>query len=142
MPCYRVQGKQPGQGPFDVNQCWATIRVATDAPGPNGGTLYYFTRHNIGDPEIKSGDCEIANFTQIDYSFCPGCIPPPPSQQYDCINGNCISKATYNTPGVFPSLAACQSGCNQAPCQGECISAQELIALQQAANLLQSKICE
>jgi hypothetical protein len=66
-----------------------------------------------------------------------------PIQQYDCINGGCIPKATYNTLGKYASLAACQSGCaKDSNCTGECVSAAELAALQQAANNLQSKFCK
>jgi hypothetical protein len=60
----------------------------------------------------------------------------------DCLNGGCIPKTTYNTPGVYASLAACQSGCaKNSNCTGECISTGELAALQQAANNLQTKFC-
>ena len=66
----------------------------------------------------------------------------PPDQPFDCVNGGCIPKSIYNTPGLFPNLAACQSGCaKNSNCTGECVSAEELAALQQAANQLQSKIC-
>jgi hypothetical protein len=66
-----------------------------------------------------------------------------PDQKYDCLNGGCIPKTTYNTPGAFPSLATCQSGCaKNSNCTGECVSPEELAALQQAANTLQSKFCK
>lgn len=66
-----------------------------------------------------------------------------PAQQYDCINGGCIPKATHNTPGKYASLAACQSGCaKDSDCTGECVSVAELAALQQAANNLQTKFCK
>ncbi len=68
--------------------------------------------------------------------------PPPPDLKYDCLNGGCIPKTTYNTPGVFPSLAACQSGCaKNSNCTGECVSADELAALQQAAGTVRSRLC-
>jgi hypothetical protein len=62
--------------------------------------------------------------------------------RHDCVNGDCVTKTTYNTPGVFETLAACQSGCGQnSNCTGECVSAEELAALQQAANNLRSRLC-
>ena len=143
--CYQVQGQQPGLVPFNVNQCWASIRVETRAPGPLGGRLYYITTAIDGGPEIVSGDCLIATYSLIDCSSCSGCCPPPlsPDQAFDCLNGGCVPKTTYNTPGVFPTLAACQSGCaTNSDCTGECVSAEELAALQQAANNLQSKFCK
>jgi hypothetical protein len=84
-----------------------------------------------------------------DYAYHPagvtvtpvGCGPDP-SSAYDCINGGCVPKATYNTPGKYANLAACESGCaKDSKCTGECVSSAELAALQQAANNLQSKIC-
>jgi hypothetical protein len=65
------------------------------------------------------------------------------SQPYDCINGGCLPKTTYNTPGAFASLAACQSGCaKNSNCSGECISKEDLAALQQAANNLRNRYCK
>jgi hypothetical protein len=60
----------------------------------------------------------------------------------DCVNGGCVPKTTYNTPGVFASLAACQSGCAQnSTCTGECVDPAEIAGLRQALNNLQSKFC-
>jgi hypothetical protein len=62
---------------------------------------------------------------------------------YDCLNGGCIPQNMYNTPGVFTSLAACQSGCaKNSNCMGECVDPAEIAALQQAVGNLQSKICK
>jgi hypothetical protein len=66
-----------------------------------------------------------------------------PSVRCDCVNGGCVPKTTYNTPGVFPTLAACQSGCaKNSNCTGECVDPAEIAALKQAVNTLQSKICK
>lgn len=37
--------------------------------------------------------------------------PPLNSQKYDCINGTCIIKTQYNTPGLYNSLSDCQAVC-------------------------------
>ncbi|MEH1959859.1 MAG: hypothetical protein V7L05_08225 [Nostoc sp.] len=37
--------------------------------------------------------------------------PPPTTPKYDCINGQCISKNTYSTPGIYATLADCQAVC-------------------------------
>jgi hypothetical protein len=61
---------------------------------------------------------------------------------YDCVNGGCVPKTTYNTPGVFENLTACQSGCAQnSTCTGECVDPAEIAGLRQALNNLQSKFC-
>ena len=72
------------------------------------------------------------------------CVQDPTSgdQPYDCVNGGCVPKTTYSTPGLFVSLAACQAGCaKNSTCTGECVSAEELAALQQAAGTVRSRLC-
>jgi len=68
--------------------------------------------------------------------------PIPPNQPFDCLNGGCIPKATYNTPGVFPSLAACQLGCaKNSNCAGECVSPAQMADLQSATANLIARYC-
>lgn len=43
---------------------------------------------------------------------CDGCLPS--NNAYDCINGSCIPKTQYNTPGKYNSLADCQAVCGVA----------------------------
>jgi hypothetical protein len=65
-----------------------------------------------------------------------------PNQTHDCVNGGCIPSTTYNTPGKYANLADCQSGCaKDSTCNGECVSAADLANLQQAAGLVQSRLC-
>lgn len=61
--------------------------------------------------------------------------------RHDCLNGGCVPSTTYNTPGLYPNLAGCQSQCGGGNCNGECVSLAELAALQQAANRAQSNCC-
>jgi hypothetical protein len=69
--------------------------------------------------------------------------PPPQGTSYDCVNGGCVPKTTYKTPGKYATLAACQSGCaKDSNCTGECVSIAEIAALQQAANNLQARLCQ
>ena len=66
------------------------------------------------------------------------------TQKYDCLNGGCVTKETYSTPGLYASLEACQSICGvppTPPCDGECVSNAQIAALQQAANIITSKLC-
>jgi hypothetical protein len=72
-------------------------------------------------------------------------IVPPVSAAApcDCVNGGCVPKTLYGTPGVFANLAACQGGCaKNSNCMGECVDPAEIAALKQAVNTLQSKICK
>jgi hypothetical protein len=73
----------------------------------------------------------------------PGSDPLDANQLHDCLNGQCIPAKSYKTPGVFANLAACQSGCaKNSNCKGECVSAAEIAALQQAANNVRPKLCK
>jgi hypothetical protein len=65
------------------------------------------------------------------------------NQPHDCVNGGCVPKTTYGTPGKYASLAACQSACaKDSNCTGECVSSEEISALQQAANKAQANCCK
>jgi hypothetical protein len=76
--------------------------------------------------------------------FSGDCAPTSIADQpCDCLNGGCVPKTTYNTPGIYVNLAACQSGCaKNSNCTGECVDPAEIAALKQAVNTLQSKICK
>jgi hypothetical protein len=84
----------------------------------------------------------LANVTSM--SNCPGCIPGiDPNAPCDCVNGGCVPKATYGTPGKYPSLADCEAGCaKDSNCNGECVSTDEIAALQQATSNLRSRLCK
>ncbi|MEH2211063.1 hypothetical protein [Nostoc sp.] len=38
---------------------------------------------------------------------------------YDCLNGKCVLKTQYNTPGIYNSLADCQAVCASGGACGE-----------------------
>jgi hypothetical protein len=96
-----------------------------------------FTRYSANPP----WQYDIAGWYQYPEFYTKGACELNPT--YDCINGGCVQKGTYNTPGVFDSLAACQSGCaKNSNCTGECVPADEIANLQQALNNLQSKFCK
>jgi hypothetical protein len=62
--------------------------------------------------------------------------------RYDCLNGNCKNKLDYNTPGIYNNLTDCQAACGSGtPCNGECIPAAEITALNQAITDLQGRYC-
>lgn len=75
--------------------------------------------------------------------YLKNCTNLIPNQPYDCINGGCVPKTTYMTPGKYENLAACQSGCaKDSPCTGECVSPEQIAALQQAASNVRSRLCK
>ncbi len=65
---------------------------------------------------------------------------PPPALEYDCVNGACISKTRYNTPGLYKSLPECQTACG-AGCSGKCISSDDWAQIQGLSNQLKSRNC-
>jgi len=75
--------------------------------------------------------------------YTKNCGSLDPTVAHDCINGGCIPSTTYNTPGIFANLAACQSGCaKNSNCVGECVSAAQIAALQAATSNLISRYCK
>jgi hypothetical protein len=108
--------------------------------GSCGGGYFYSVSngYDASNASEKSGSVTI-----VACSNCAGCCTdPPPTGKCDCVNGGCVPQATYNTPGKYANLAACESGCSKdSPCDGECVSAAEIAALQQAANALQARLC-
>lgn len=113
--------------------------------GSCGGGYFYSV--DIGYT-IANASVIWGTVAQVDCSKCPDCSgcagdSANINQRFDCLNGGCIPQATHKTPGFYANLAACQSGCaKNSNCAGECVSAAELAALQQAANQLKSKICK
>lgn len=66
---------------------------------------------------------------------CTGC-----EAEYDCVNGACIKKTVYNTPGFYKSLAECETACGTG-CSGKCLSNQEWSQITDLANKLKQKNC-
>lgn len=65
------------------------------------------------------------------------------AQKYDCLNGGCIPVDTYNTPGKYSSVAACLAACaKDSNCLGECVTFEDIAALEQAASNLQARYCK
>ncbi|MEH2077023.1 MAG: hypothetical protein V7K57_21925 [Nostoc sp.] len=76
----------------------------------------------------------------------PGCqiVTTPPvgaKKDYDCINGACIEKSKYNTPGLYQSLDDCQTVCGGTSCGGQCISNPDWAQIESLASQIRSKEC-
>jgi hypothetical protein len=100
-----------------------------------GHTWTSLAKDGIKHPNANFFSFKTATFT---YSGCDDAR----LGKCDCLNGGCVPASTYGTPGKYATLSACQSGCaKDSTCSGECVSAAEIAALQQAANNLQSRIC-
>lgn len=84
--------------------------AAQYCPNPRGG---------------RSGNCDLCLFAPVNY---------------DCINGACLPKTTYNTPGLYASLSDCEVACGTG-CSGVCLSNAEWAQIQGLANQLKNKSC-
>ncbi|MEH2070286.1 MAG: hypothetical protein V7K47_19370 [Nostoc sp.] len=71
-------------------------------------------------------------------SFSNTCAPPIIA--YDCINGACIKKSVYNTPGLYTSLSECETACGTG-CSGKCIPNSEWAQIEGLANQLKLRNC-
>jgi hypothetical protein len=119
--------------PWDSTQPFPPITIGQYFP--NGGRP--FNHYNDGLGGIFGG----RGWNSAPIYYLKGCAVDP-AQKFDCLNGGCIPAKTYNTPGKYASLAACEGGCaKDSPCDGECVSAAEIAALQQAAEAIRSRLC-
>lgn len=79
--------------------------------------------------------------------YLKNCVEEP----YDCLNGICVKKDVYNTPGIFASLADCQAICtsngclppdpNYCPPGKVCIKDVEWSQIEQLTNQNRAKHC-
>ncbi|MBO1055964.1 MAG: hypothetical protein HEQ27_05310 [Dolichospermum sp. JUN01] len=64
----------------------------------NGGSWIYWST------EVDGRAIE-----QLPNSECPDCVPS--TNNYDCLNGVCVSSSTYQTNGIHSTLEECQQNC-------------------------------
>ncbi|MFM6268579.1 MAG: hypothetical protein ACKPFA_19080 [Dolichospermum sp.] len=67
-------------------------------------------------------------------------ITPLESPGYDCINGACLSKSQYGTPGIYGSISVCEQKCGPG-CGGVCISNADWTAISSLASQVKNKVC-
>lgn len=102
----------------------------------NGVTSIYFA----GSRPNTSGAISQSVFNGLLWLGQPTVVCTVPQTQYDCINGACIAKATYNTPGIYQSLSECETSCGTG-CSGKCISNSEWAQIEGLANQLKNQNC-
>ncbi|MBN3926114.1 hypothetical protein [Nostoc sp. NMS4] len=66
--------------------------------------------------------------------------PPTPTDKYDCINGACIKKTVYSTPGIYQSLSECETACGTG-CSGKCVSNADWAQIEGLSNQLKNRNC-
>lgn len=134
--------------PYSVNSNPGTVIPFTYKPsgcyrapysyrfGNNGDSLYLV--HATG--ELLLGNQWIGetlrSFTVRQISLCAG-----QTLTYDCINGACFQSSQFNTPGIYTSLAQCESQCGGSTCKGKCISNSDWAQIEGLANQLKNQNC-
>lgn len=67
-------------------------------------------------------------------------ITPLGSPRYDCINGSCLEKSKFGTPGIYESQADCEQNCGRG-CGGVCISNADWGKIGNLAAMIKNKDC-
>lgn len=146
--CIGVQGQKYGDsGAVTHGICSAGLTII-----PRGG--YTPSWDLVQDAEGRSsGDVQGWSYASASFvlpngapglcGFCPGCCSDEGTRpdSYDSVSGECVKADTHGTPGRYATLAECQAA-NKDKCDGECVSAEDLAALQQAADRVKSKFCK
>ncbi|MFM6269739.1 MAG: hypothetical protein ACKPFA_25050, partial [Dolichospermum sp.] len=124
MPCWRFWAAANGQISFQHYACGNSASYQSSG-GPNNaawlvvdGVIQNNTNYQYWSSGIYSRGIEqVPNVTSTVGNVsgsCNGCEappPPPPSPRYDCINGSCLNKTQYGTPGIYESISACEQNC-------------------------------
>lgn len=75
------------------------------------------------------GNCPSQRSTANNTDWYPGAVTITEivePDKYDCVNGQCVKKTVYNTPGIFSKLEDCESVCgNSEKCDGTCIKTED-----------------
>lgn len=153
MPCWRFWGATNGQISFQHYACGNSASYQSSG-GPNNaawlvvdgvvqnGTNYQYWSSGIysrGLEQVPNVTSTVGNVS----GSCNGCEappPPPPSPRYDCINGSCLNKTQYGTPGIYESISACEQNCGPG-CGGVCISNADWTAISSLASQVKNKVC-
>lgn len=89
---------------------------------------------------VNGGGSSIPTATYSSVSGNCSACPVTEPEKYDCINGACTPKTTYNTPGLYPSLSDCQVACGIG-CSGKCISNSDWATIEGLSNQLKNRNC-
>lgn len=81
-----------------------------------------------------------ASLSNVSFSFVKSDPNCGVIQEYDCINGACLPKTQYNTPGIYASLAECEQACGTG-CSGKCISNSDWATIEGLSNQLKQRNC-
>lgn len=126
------------------------INIYNCSPLSAGGTVVYQGRATLIPVTIVGYGCPglrlyLDGVDQgFDYTYYPDAYivstTCDPQEKYDCINGACTPSTTYDTPGIYSSLAECEVACGTG-CSGKCLSNAEWAQIEGLASQLKNKNC-
>lgn len=151
MPCWRFWAGSSSSPAFEHFACGNSAyyqsipghpqngaNLVVDGVVQNGSGYVYW-----GPPHADRGieSVQNSNIRRGESSgSCSACESLP---GYDCINGQCVVQTTYGTPGMYASLAQCQSSCGQSggcPSGEVCVSQACLDALKEKLLSIQNQL--
>ncbi|MHC5826774.1 MAG: hypothetical protein ACYT04_65630, partial [Nostoc sp.] len=88
-----------------------------------------------------AGQIPAAQFANTSGS-CSNCqsVVIPVEVAYDCVNGACIDKNTYKTPGLYESISDCEIACGIG-CSGKCLSNADWAQIESLSSQIMNKNC-
>jgi len=117
---------------YGSTPCGQTYTVSV-----TGNVQLIYVQVTSGNPTSLTVDLNtFINFQWLSVSFMSGAT----NQSYDCINGACIKKNIYSTPGLYGSLEDCQKACGTG-CSGKCVGNSEWAQIEEYSGELKSKNC-
>lgn len=145
MPCFRFwAATNDGNRTLQLSFCGQSASYAP-IPGDSMNSAYFVidgvVRRDLiywGPPHALRGIELNTNPQGNDCLECRNENPPPP--RYDCINGSCLEKSQYGTPGIYESLAVCEQNCGLG-CGGMCVSNADWVKIGNLAAMIKNKDC-
>lgn len=153
MPCWRFWAASNGQISFQHYACGNSAsyqatgginnaaNLIVDGVIQNGPSYQYwsggiYSRGIEQVPDVTSTEGNVSGSC----NGCKGPPPPPPSARYDCVNGSCLEKGRYSTPGIYESLSECEQNCGPG-CGGVCVSNTDWAKISSLVAMLKNKDC-
>ncbi|MFM6672199.1 MAG: hypothetical protein ACKPJO_19040 [Dolichospermum sp.] len=150
MPCWRfygitngvivVQHFACGQNAYYAkaeypNSQWNPHNLFVDGVMQNGWNYQYWKGgpYSFGLEQVLEIIPTQGISTTGDCNVCTGLT-------FDCINGSCVNKTQYGTPGIYNSISACEQNCGPG-CGGVCISNAEWSEISSLASQVKNKVC-
>jgi hypothetical protein len=141
--CFRFYGKGTDNNNYEFFACGTTPEYRTRnsstvylyLDGVNIAGINYFYTTATAQVVAVPNDNATVGYTK--FGNCTACNAIP----YDCINGACIPKSTYNTPGFYATISDCEIACGKG-CSGKCLSNKDWAKIEDLGKRLKNQDCK